>query len=168
MRIAAVGHAFFAATLIGVGLLGLIKGDFTAIWDPVPKGIPAREALIYLCAFISMACGLGLFWEGTATLAGRVLLAYLLIWLLLLRLPTVFLSFEIGFWWSACKTAVLLAGAWGLYVWFANDWDKQRLSFATGDTGLRGASVIYGLALIPFGIVHGLYLDATARLVPSW
>ena len=168
MRIAAVGHAFFAATLIGVGLLGLINGDFTAIWDPVPKGMPAREGLVYLCALISLACGLGLLWRRTATLAARVLLAYLLIWLLLLRLPTVLLSFEIGSWWSACKTAVLVAGAWVLCVWFATDWDKQRLSFATGDTGLRGARVIYGLALIPFGIAHFLYLDATAALVPSW
>jgi uncharacterized membrane protein len=168
MRIAGVGHAFFAATLIGVGLLGLIKGDFTAVWDPVPKTMPAREGLIYLCALISLACGLGLLWQRTATLAARVLLAYLLIWLLLLRLPTVFLSFEIGFWWSACKTAVLLAGAWVLYVWFATGWDKQRLRFATGETGLRGANVIYGLALIPFGIAHFLYLDATAVLVPSW
>lgn len=168
MRIAAVSHAFFAATLICVGLLGLIKGDFTAIWDPVSKGMPAREGLIYLCALISLACGLGLLWQRTATVAARVLLAYLLIWLLLLRLPAVFLSFEVGSWWSACKTAVLLAAAWVLYVWFATDRDKQRLGFAAGAMGLRAASVIYGLALIPFGIAHFLYLDATAMLVPSW
>jgi uncharacterized membrane protein len=168
MRIASVGHVFFAATLIGVGLLGLIKGDFTAIWDPVPKGMPAREALVYLCALISLACGIGLFWQRTATLAARVLFGYLLLWLLLLRLPSLFLSFDVGSWWSACKTAALLAGAWVLYVWFATDWDKQRLSFATGNIGLRAASVIYGLALIPFGIAHFLYPDATAVLVPAW
>ena len=167
MRVAAIGRPFFAATLIGVGLLGLIKGDFTAIWDPVPKGIPAREGLVYLCALISVACGLGLFWQRTAILAARVLLAYLLIWLLLLRLPAVFISFEIGFWWSACKTAALVAGAWVLYVWFATDRDQQRFGFATGAMGLRGASMLYGLALIPFGIAHFLYLDATAALVPS-
>jgi uncharacterized membrane protein len=168
MRIASVGHASFAATLIGVGLLGLIKGDFTSVWDPVPKGMPAREALVYLCALISLACGSGLLWQRTATLAARVLFAYLLLWLLLLRVPSLFVSFDVGSWWSACKTAAFLAAAWVLYVWFAADWDKQRLGFATGNTGLRAASVIYGLALIPFGLAHFLYVDATAPLVPAW
>jgi uncharacterized membrane protein len=168
MRIASFGHAFFAATLIGVGLLGFIKGDFTAIWDPVPKEMPAREALVYLCALISVACGIGLLWQRTATIAARVLFAYLLLWLLLLRLPGMLLAFDVGSWWSACKTAVLLAAAWVLYVWFATDWDRQRLGFFAGAKGLRGASMIYGLALIPFGIAHFLYLDATAGLVPSW
>jgi uncharacterized membrane protein len=168
MRIASVGHAFFAATLIGVGLLGFIKGDFTSVWDPVPKAMPAREALVYLCALISVACGIGLFWQRTATLAARVLFAYLLLWLLLLRVPGMLLSFDVGSWWSACKTAVLLAAAWVLYIWFVTDWDRQRLGFFAGATGLRGASMIYGLALIPLGIAHFLYLDATAVLVPSW
>jgi uncharacterized membrane protein len=112
MRVASVGHAFFAATVIGLGILGLIQGDFTAIWEPVPQGMPARDALAYLCAFIALACGIGLLWQRTVVLAARVLLAYLLLWLLLLRLPGVLLSFTIGFWWSACKTAVMVAGAW--------------------------------------------------------
>jgi uncharacterized membrane protein len=168
MRIASVGRAFFAATMIGIGILGLIRGDFTALWDPVPKDLPARNALVYLCAFISIACGFGLLWRRTAVLAARVLLAYSLLWLLLLRVPSVLFSFAIDSWWSACKTAVMTAAAWVIYVWFAVDWDKQRLGFATGDNGLRIARVLYGLALIPLGIAHFLYLKQTAVLVPGW
>ncbi|HEY7640515.1 MAG TPA: DoxX family membrane protein [Steroidobacteraceae bacterium] len=168
MRSASIGHAVFAVTLIGLGILSLIQGDFSIIWQPVPKGAPARDALIYLSAFIFVACGAGLLWRRTAALAARVLLISLLLWFVFLRLPGVVLSFTVDMWWSASKTAVMVAAAWVLYVWFATDWDKQRFGFATGETGLRIARPLYGLALIPFGIAHFMYLDATTVLVPHW
>src|SRR5438094_8837294 len=103
MSVASVGHAVFAATMIALGILGLIKGDFTVVWQPVPKDMPAREILAYLCAFISLASGIGLLWQRAATSAARVLLASFLLWLLLLRLPPIFLSFSVDVWWAICK-----------------------------------------------------------------
>ncbi|HET6929724.1 MAG TPA: hypothetical protein VFI45_05340 [Candidatus Acidoferrum sp.] len=165
MRIASVSHAVFAATMIAVGILGLIKADFNPVWDPIPKSIPA---LAYLCAFISLVSGIGLLWKRTAAPAARLLLGYFLLWLLLLRLPGIVLSPTVDFWWAACKIAVMAAAAWVLFTSFAADSDRQRLAFATGDKGRRIARILYGLALIPFGIAHFVYLKNTVSLVPAW
>jgi len=156
MRIASVGHAVFAATMIALGIMGLIRGGFTPIWLPAPQGVPARVVLAYVCACISLGAGIGLFGRRTAAVAARVLLSFLLAWLLLWDVPQLLLHPGMQLTWAACKTAVLVAAAWVLDVWFA------------GDKGLRIARALYGLALIPFGIAHFIYIERTTAMVPGW
>lgn len=154
--------------MIALGVLGLTQGDFTPIWLPVPKGVPAREALVYLSAIVPLVSGIGLLLQRTSAVASRLLLGFLLAWLLLLDVPDFFVHPGMQLTWAVCKTAVIVAAAWVLYVWFAGDRDKPRLGFATGDTGLRIARTLYGLALIPFGISHFTYLERTTSMVPGW
>src|SRR5262249_53900715 len=135
MRIASASHAAFAVVMIGLGVLGLIERDFTVVWQPVPKGVPVRDVLVYLCALVSIASGIGLLWSRTAALAARVLLVSLVLWFLLWRVRALFVSSLVEGTWSAGETLVMTAAAWVLFAWFGTDWDRQRLGFAAGDKG---------------------------------
>jgi uncharacterized membrane protein len=154
MRTASVSSLAFAATLIALGILGLIKGDFTPVWQPVPAGVPGREALIYLCALMSLTCGLGLLWQRTAFRAARVLLFWLVLWTLIFRVPEIRPApTVVASWFGVSETAVFVAAAWLL---------------CAGATGRRIASMLYGLALIHFGLAHLVYVKETTALVPGW
>ena len=169
MRVASIGHAVFAATMIVLGIMGLIEGDFAPIWQSVPKGLPAREALAYLCAVISLACGMGLFWRRAAATAARVLFVYLLLWMLVFKVRFIVLAPTVEVNYQSCgENAVIVAAAWVLYARFAVARDRQHLSFAVGEKGVRIARVLYGLALIAFGLSHFAYVELTAPLVPEW
>jgi uncharacterized membrane protein len=168
MRIVSPGHLAFALIFIALGIQGFVKGDFTQVWAPVPKGVPAREALVYICAAVSLASGLGLLLRRFAGLAARVLLALLVLWFLLFRVRALFIASLVEGTWSAGDALVMAAGAWVLFAVFATNWDERHLAFATGDKGRRIARVLYGIGLIPFGYAHFAYVKLTADLVPGW
>lgn len=168
MRIASAGHAVFAAIMIALGIQGLIRGDFTAVWQPVPKGAPLREVLVYLCALISLACGIGLLFRRTAIVAARVVLGALVVWFLLWRIRFLFETDLVDATWSMGETMAMIGGAWVLFAAFATDWDRRHVGFATGNNGVRIARILYALGLIPFGYAHFAYLKHTADMVPSW
>jgi uncharacterized membrane protein len=169
MRIVSAGHAVFAVILAAIGVLGFIKPEYAAIWDGVPKAFPARELLPYVCALVALSCGLGLLWPRSAPLAARVLLVWLLAWALIFKGRFILLApLQEGSYQSAGENAVIVAGAWVLFTWFATDWDRRHLGVATGERGLRIARVLYGLALLAFGLSHFFYLQFTAPLIPAW
>ncbi len=169
MRILGPGHAVFAAMMIALGVIGFVTGDFVAVWGGVPETLPMRQGLAYLCAFVALASGGGMLFARTATFATRALLAYLLLWLLIfkgqfiLRAPLEEVTYQ-----SFGESAAIAAGAWVLYARLASVWDKRHLAFATGDSGVRIARILFGLALIAFGFSHFVYVQMTAPLVPSY
>ena len=169
MRLLGAGHVVFALTLIGVGILGLVQGDFVQIWQPVPKAFPLREALVWLCAAVPVLCGAGVLWRRTAAPSARVLFFYLLAWMLAFKLRFILLApLSEGSYQSNGENAVIVAGAWVLYVLLASARGRRHPGFFSGDSGLRAARVLYGLAMIAFGLSHFFYLDLTAPLVPAW
>jgi len=169
MRIASWGHAVFAAVWIVLGFQGLLTGHLTAIWQPVPKWVSAPVGLAMFCGFISLTSGVGMLFTRIAAPATRTLLGCLLLSCVVFRLPPIFHSpAALLAWYGLAEPAVMVAGTWVLWTWFAADWDRKHLGFALGDNGVRTARVIYGLCMIPFGIAHFTFLERTAGMVPGW
>jgi uncharacterized membrane protein len=158
----------FAAGLIGLGILSLVYGNASEIWQPIPKTLEGRLFVIYLCGAIGIATGLGLL-RSSATLACRVLLPFLLLWLILLKLPPVLHAPQVAVnWESFAETAVLAAGAWCLFAVHAGAWEKRHIGFATGKGGVAAGRLLMVAALPMIGVSHFVYHDMTASLVPKW
>jgi uncharacterized membrane protein len=158
----------FAAGLIGLGILSLVYGNSSEIWQPIPKTLEGRLLIIYLCGAIEIATGLGLL-RSSATLACRVLLPFLLLWLISLKLPPVLRAPQVaGNWESFAETAVLAAGAWCLFAAHAGAWEKRHLGFAVGKSGVAAGRLLLIAALPMIGVSHFVYHDLTASLVPAW
>jgi uncharacterized membrane protein len=168
MRIASIGRAFFAVTMIGLGAVGLLHPDFVPLWNPILTGVPAHEPFIFFGALISLIAGIGLLVPRMAAISARLLLATLFLWLLLFRLPNFFLEPAFEACWSVFPLTVMLAATWVLYVRLAADWDRKHFSLVTGNDGLRIARVLYGLCLIFFGVAHFVDVKDTVSLIPHW
>jgi uncharacterized membrane protein len=157
-------HLCFAVTMIGIGITGVVTGGFAPIWAEVPKTLPDRQLLAYLCTLVSLACGLGLLLKPTAAPAALLLFLFLALWTLLFKVPFIIRAplVEVSYQ-STGESLVLVAAAWVLYSTLV-----EERNFLSGKSAIRTAFVLYGLALVAFGFSHFVYLNLTAPLVPAW
>jgi uncharacterized membrane protein len=160
----------FAATMIGLGVIGLIHGDFALVWQRIPiEHLPGRTAIAYACALVELGGGLALLPAATMRDAARVLAVFLLLWLVLLKLPAVVVVPQMeATWLGFGEIAVMFAGTWTLLAQRPGDWERARLPFAVGEHGLRGARALFIAALPMIGLSHFFYPDQTAAFVPAW
>lgn len=167
MRTGAFSRWAFAASILAIGVLGVVAGDAVAAFAPLSKKLPAREILAYASALVSIACGVGLLIPATRRFCSRLLLAVLGLWLLVFRAPLLFrwplsaVSFE-----SCGELAVMVAGAWALVMEPAGSHDGPSSILSRG--GLRACNALYGLAMLAFGTAHFAYVRETAGLIPDW
>jgi uncharacterized membrane protein len=162
-------RAAFAVALIGLGILSLLYAKTSEVWEAIPKGVPARSVITCICGAIALAAGIGLLLRASTVPARRVLLPFLLSWLVLLKLPPLLRAPQIMVGWeSFAETAALSAGAWCLYAARAGAWERAHLPFAVGERGIRLARLLLIAALPMIGLSHFAYHDLTASLVPQW
>lgn len=146
-------HLFFALTIAGLGLIGLVRGDFLPVWDGIPDGMTGYRLLAYLTALLSVVTGVALLVPRIREFGAKALVLAFGGWLVVVRLPYLVVHpVGVGGWWGLGDTAVMTAAAWA--VWGG---PRQRI-----------ARILFGLGLIPFGIAHFAYLDRTIEFIPHW
>ena len=160
--------SLFAMGMIGMGVLGLVYGDFALVWQPVAAWVPGRTALAYLAAVVMLAGGAALLFETTVRWAVRVLFVYCIVWALL-KVPALVVAPQIeGVWLGFGELAVLLAGAWMLFARLGGVGQTGVWRWLSGENGVRAARYWFAVWLIPIGLSHILYVKETMALVPAW
>ncbi|WP_266183740.1 DoxX family membrane protein [Dyella humicola] len=164
-----LARVFFALTMIGLGVLGLIYGDVALVWQRIPiEHLPGRQLLAYACAVIELITGMGLLFRGTARITAAVLAVYLLFWLLL-KVPAVVVMPQLeATWLGFGEIAVIFAGGWTLHASLADSGRRKGLGCITGKTGIRCARVVFALSLPMIGLSHFFYSEQTVAFVPAW
>jgi uncharacterized membrane protein len=162
------GQSLIAIGLLGLGVLALRYGDFALVWQPVPDWLPLRHAAAYGSGVLMLLLGVGFLFRATASLAARVLLPYLLVWALL-KVPALFVAPKMeAVYLGLGELTVLLAGGWTLFCRLVEVSPNSKLRFLAGESGIRAARVMFGISVIPIGLSHLFYGQATTDLVPAW
>jgi hypothetical protein len=84
-----IGWIAFAVSMLGLGMLGFITGDFALNWQPVPAGGPGRTALAYVTAALFWTLGAGLLFDRFKYSFAIATAVAFLVWAIVLHGPGV-------------------------------------------------------------------------------
>jgi len=159
MRRIGVGQLFFGLAFAIEGALGLSARDFLLNQQPVAQGIPYREQLACVSAAIMLLAGIGMLVPRSARISTLVLTGFTALWVLILHLPRAFAQPEnVGFWLGVGEVTTLATGGWLIYCALT----------ARNDKTVHVARILFGVALVPIGLSHIVYLKPAADLIPTW
>lgn len=158
-----VGTAIpYALGALVLGVLGVISRDFAFQWQPVPDDVPLRSGLACVSAAVMLLAAVAAVWPRWAR-EGRLVLAVSFgIWAVTLHgLRIVAHPAVVVEWLGLAESATMAAGGVALYALTLEAGDRRRrLTFST--------RIVFGVALLIFGLSHFVYLAFTAQMAPAW
>lgn len=152
-RLSRAGRLAFAVAVAAIAGESLVLGDFLPELAPAPAWLPARAALAYLTGAVLVAAGASIAADRRTRAAARVVLGVLGLWVVAFHVPGLFVDPGNGGAWTSAFEIVALAGA-AAVVALPSRPALGRLCF--------------GLSLPVFGVLHFLYHDYVAAVIPAW
>jgi uncharacterized membrane protein YphA (DoxX/SURF4 family) len=167
MRIIGFGHVLFAVASASLAILMFAYGDFAPMGQSLPGWIPWRQTCIYASALLVLGASVGLCFSRTALAGVLTIGAYQAVWAVICAPPIFSQPLSIGAWYGLCEALTSLAGSWILYALLR--WQSQGSPMlVAGESAVRAAQILFGLACIFYGCSHFAYADYTAGMVPAW
>ena len=158
----------FVIGLLGLGVLAVIYRDFAMVWQPVPDWVPAHSAVAVGTGVLMLLLGAGLLLPAARAWSARILFVYLVLWALL-KVPGVVVAPGIeGTWLGLGELTMLLGGGWTLFARLGDISPTSPLAFLAGDRGVRFARYLFAVSVVPVGLSHLVYLEATIGYIPHW
>jgi len=157
----------FSFGMMALGILTVFSRQFAYDWQPVPA-FTGREVVAVLCGLFMILCSAALLFRSTASIAARLMLPFLLVWLAL-KVPALVVAPQIeGVWLNFGEIGTVFAGGLVLFAQLAELEGSTMFARLSGQRGIRAAQIMFGLSVIPIGLAHLVYSGITATMVPSW
>jgi uncharacterized membrane protein YphA (DoxX/SURF4 family) len=159
----------YGLAAIAIGLVGLVWGDFLAVWQPVLKSLPGRAPLAYAVAAEFLLAGASLQLKRSARAAALTLTALYGLGVILLHLPLIIAHPGVFAMWSGtAEQLALVAGGLMAYAFCLSAPSRDARHSAEAGRLATIARILFGVCLIAFALAHLFYLKPTADFVPAW
>lgn len=157
-----IGWIGLAVSMLGLGLLGFVSGDFALNWQPVPAWVPGRTLLAYVTAAVFVALGAGLLVDRYKHSFAIATAVAFFVWAVLLHGPGVATNpLSILPWLGFTERLEVAAGALMLAATQVPGTEFARRAMLVG-------RFAFGACLPVFGLSHFAYAQFTADMIPAF
>lgn len=167
-----LGRALYATGMGVLGVQALLRSTFVPALEPVPPWLPHGVLLLVLAwlgGVVLVASGAALLLGWKMRQAAIMLGLLLLLWVVLLHLPALVARPRSGGEWTgACETLALSGSAWVLAGVLGSGQSVRHRADRLLDRAARAGRLGFSLCLPVFGVLHFIYIDYVAGVIPGW
>lgn len=162
MSSALTGRIVFAIAMLGMGTVCLVYVDFVASLQPVPASMPGYGFLALLSGLLILAAGAAILGDVRTRPAALALAMLFALWIVVLHIPSAFTNPVLlrSPWWIRTFESLALAGAALVLAGCASN--------PVREPWVRAGRIAFGVSLPVFGILHFVYAENVAALVPAF
>lgn len=165
-RLFSVGRTLFAVAVVGFGVLCLTFVDFVHQLQPMdvlmPGSTPVHGVLALATGVLLAVAGLAILSRVRAYELSAALAVLFALWILFLQVPSAFMDPGLlrSPWWVRTFETVALGGGALIVAGRARRPKRERW--------IRAGRILFGISLPVFGVLHFIYADNVASLIPDW